>query len=289
MAGETEATETPKHRRRRIVLELNPPFTGRGRILLTFLALLATTGCFASKSELDQLRAEMNTVRDETSAADSMRAVQMAQILSTLRSVNDTLAALSTRVTRVRAESQSGMRDVHDQVVQLQEATGQSQQRLQEMRAAIDQRNRTPAPAPPPSPGAVPDTTPAVTDAPGANELFQIGKDQLARRAFAAARSAFTDLLTRFPDSELAADAQFYLAESLAGEGKTASADTAYATVVNKYPTSLRAATALYKRGISQQKAGRTATAKKTFNEVIRLFPESDEAALARERLRAMS
>jgi len=264
--------------------------TNRGRSLLVVFALVATTGCFASKSELDQLRLEMNTVRDESSAADSMRAVQMAQILSTLRSVNDTLAALSTRVTRVRAESQSGMRDLHDQVVQLQEATGQSQQRLQEMRAAIDQRNRAVAPAPPPpAPGAAPDTTPAVAEAPGANELFQIGKDQLGRRAFAAARSAFTDLLTRFPDSELAADAQFYLAESLAGEGKTASADTAYATVVSKYPTSLRAATALYKRGISQQKAGRTATAKKTFNDVIRLFPESDEAALARERLRAMS
>lgn len=254
-------------------------------------ALVATTGCFASKSELDQLRLEVNTVREETSAADSMRAMQMAQILSTLRSVNDTLAALSTRVTRVRAESQSGMRDLHDQVVQLQEATGQSQQRLQEMRAAIEQRNRTavPPPAPPPAPGAVPDTTPVVADAPGPNELFQIGKDQLARRAFAAARAAFTDLLSRYPDSELAADAQFYLAESLAGEGKTSAADTAYATVVSKYPTSLRAATALYKRGISQQKAGRTATAKKTFNDVIRLFPESDEAALARERLRAMS
>ena len=257
---------------------------------VAIFALVATTGCFASKSELDQLRVEMNTVREETSAADSMRAMQMAQILSTLRSVNDTLAALSTRVTRVRAESQSGMRGVQDLVVQLQEATGQSQQRLQEMRAAIDQRNRTAVPPPPPpAPGAVPDTTPVASATPGPNELFQIGKDQLGRRAFSAARSAFTDLLLRYPDSEFAADTQFYLAESLAGEGKAAAADTAYSAVVTRYPTSLRAATALYKRGISQQKAGRTATAKKTFNEVIRLFPESDEAALARERLRGMT
>ncbi len=253
-------------------------------------AAMATTGCFASKSDFDQLRDEVNTVRAETSAADSVRAMQMAQILSTLRAVNDTLAALGTRVTRVRAESQSGTRDLHDQLVQVQEATGQSQQRLQEMRAAIDQRNRTaaPPPAPPPAPGAAPDTSRPAADAPGPNELFQIGKDQLARGANSAARAAFADLLSRFPESELAADAQFYLAESLAAEGKTAAADTAYATVGSKYPTSLRAATALYKRGVSQQKAGRTTTAKKTFNEVIRLFPESDEAALARERLRGM-
>jgi tol-pal system protein YbgF len=254
--------------------------------------LVAMTGCFASKSELDQVREEVNTVRTETSAADSVRAMQMVQLLSSLRAVNDTLAALSVRVTRVRAESQSGMRDLHDQLVQVQEATGQSQQRLQEMRAAIDQRNRTAAPPPPPPPpaGSVPDTTTAApADTPGPNELFQIGKDQLARGANSAARSAFADLLARYPDSELAPDAQFYLAESLAAAGKTAAADTAYATVLTKYPTSLRAATALYKRGVSQQKAGRTATAKKTFNEVIRLFPDSDEAALARERLRGMT
>jgi tol-pal system protein YbgF len=253
--------------------------------------LVATTGCFASKSELDQVREEVNTVRTETSAADSVRAMQMVQLLSSLRAVNDTLAALSVRVTRVRAESQSGMRDLHDQLVQVQEATGQSQQRLQEMRAAIDQRNRTSAPPPPPPPaGSVADTTtPAPADTPGPNELFQIGKDQLARGANSAAQAAFADLLARFPESELAADAQFYLAESLAAAGKTAAADTAYATVLTKYPASLHAATALYKRGVSQQKAGRTATAKKTFNEVIRLFPDSDEAALARERLRGMT
>jgi tol-pal system protein YbgF len=260
----------------------------------TFTAM-AATGCFASKSDLDQLRDEVNTVRAETSAADSVRAMQMVQILSTLRAVNDTLAALSTRVTRVRAESQSGMRDLHDQLVQVQEATGQSQQRLQEMRAAIDQRNRTaapppaPPPPPPPAPGAAPDTSRPAIDAPGPNELFQIGRDQLARGANSAARAAFTDLLARYPESDLAADAQFYLAESLAAEGKTAAADTAYATVGTRYPTSLRAATALYKRGVSQQKVGRTTTAKKTFSEVIRLFPESDEAALARERLRGMT
>jgi tol-pal system protein YbgF len=97
------------------------------------------------------------------------------------------------------------------------------------------------------------------------------------------------DFLAKYPDSELAPDAQFYLAEALAGEGKAAAADSAYAKVVTKYPSSLRAPTALYKRGVAQQKVGKTASAKRTFNELIRLYPESDEAALARERLRAIS
>jgi len=116
-----------------------------------------------------------------------------------------------------------------------------------------------------------------------------VGGDQLGRRGYSAARAAFVDFLAKYPDSELAPDAQFYLAEAYAGEGKTAAADTAYSRVVTKYPTSLRAPTALYKRGVAQQKVGKTASAKRTFNELIKAYPESDEAALARERLRAMS
>ncbi len=251
------------------------------------LVAMTATGCFASKSDFNQLRDEIATVRAETATVDSVRAMQMVQLLSTLRALNDTLTGLSTRLTRVRAETQSGIRDIGNRVLQVQEASGQSQQSIREMRAALEQRNRTPPPAPPPS--SAPDTTPPVVEEPGPNELFQLGRDQLARGGFTAAQAAFRDLLGKYPESELAADAQFYLAESLAGAGKTAAADSAYATVVTKYPTSLRAATALYKRGVSQQKAGRTATAKRTFNEVIRLFPESDEAALARERLRGMS
>lgn len=252
---------------------------------------LSTTACFASKNDVDQLRDEVATVRAETSAADSVRAMQMVQLLSTLRSVSDTLAALNTRLTRVRAESQSSIRGLHDQVSQVEEATGQSQLRLQEMRAAIEARNRVtpPPPPPPPPPGSVPDSTQPAVDSPGPNELFQMGRDNLTRHANSAARAAFADLLAKYPDSDLAADAQFYLAEALAAEGKTAAADTAYARVVSKYPSSLRAATALYKRGVAQQKAGKGASAKRTFNDVIRLFPDSDEAALARERLRAMS
>jgi tol-pal system protein YbgF len=264
-----------------------------GAAAIAALTVFSGTACFASKSDVAQLRDDLNSVRAEAALVDSVRAMQMVQLLSTLRAVTDTLVALTTRVTRVRAESQSGTRDLHDQVVQLQEAAGQNQARIQEIRAAIEARNRATPPPPPPAGdtiGAkVDSTTQPANDGPGPNELFQLGKDQLARRGYSAARAAFADLLAKYPDSELAADAQFYLAEALAGEGKTAAADTAYARVVTKYPTSLRAATALYKRGVAQQKVGKTASAKRTFNELIRLYPESDEAALARERLRAMS
>src|SRR5215211_5999318 len=146
-----------------------------GAAPIAALFAMAVTGCFASKSDFNQLRDEIATVRAETATIDSVRAMQMVQLLSTLRALNDTIAQLTTRVTRVRAETQSGIRDIGNRVLQVQEASGQSQQSIREMRAALEQRNRTPPPAPPPSPSlesnsAAPDTTPPVAEEPGPNE-----------------------------------------------------------------------------------------------------------------------
>lgn len=262
-----------------------------GRSFIAAVLAASTVGCFASVAQVEELRTELNVVRSEAAASDSVRVTQLVQILSTLRAINDTLASFATRLTRVRAESQSDIRGIRKDVQQVQEVNGQSQQRLQEMRASLE-RNR-PQPAATPPTGAA-DTVPAVGtspagEGPGPNELFQLGRDQLARGGNSAARAAFTDLLRRFPDADVADDAQFYLAEAFAAEGKPAAADTAYGVVVTKYPTSVRAPTALYKRAVIAQTARRTTAARRLFNELIRSYPESDEADLARERLRLLS
>ena len=251
----------------------------------------STIGCFASIGQVDGLREELNVVRMDNAAADSARVTQLVQILNTIRAIDDTLAALGTRLSRFRAESQSETRALRQAVMQVQEVSGQSQQRLQEMRATLEQRNRPPAVMPPSAGGGtVPATTAQpVDDGPGANELFQLGRDQLSRGGNSAARAAFGDLLRRFPQSDIASDAQFHLGEAYAAEGNPAAADSAYALVVSKYPTTPRAPTALYKRGVIAQTARRTTAARRLFNELVRSYPESDEADLARERLRLLS
>ena len=261
-------------------------------ILLAVIAAMLS-GCFATTSQLEGLRNDMLQQQAEADANDSIRAVQLVQILTTLRTVTDSVSGFSTRLNRMNAQSQADMRELKQQVAGISEITGQSQERLQQLRAQLEQRNKQ---VPPSTAPAVPsgDTITAappaapVDDAPGPNELFQIGKDQLTRGGNSAARAAFSDFLQRYPDSELAVDAQFYIAEAFAAEGSAASADSAYATVVSKYPQSPRAPTALYKRGFLAQSAGRTTAAKRLYNDLIRKYPDSDEAELARSRLRVL-
>jgi tol-pal system protein YbgF len=246
-------------------------------------------------SQLDEVRDDVSSTRAEAAASDSVRATQLVQILSTLRDLNDSISALSQRITRVRAETQADVRGIRQTVNQIAEVSGQSEARLKELRSQIDSRIKQ---VPPSTAPAVPPTdtltqVPAspsapANDAPGAEELYRIGRDQLTRGGNSAARSALLDLLKRFPESELAADAQFLVGESYAAEGTTAAADSAYSTVVTKYPDSPRAPTALYKRGVMAQTARRTTTAKRLYNELIQKYPSSDEAELARERLRVL-
>lgn len=263
-----------------------------------FIAILAMTGaaCFASTAQLDEVRDDVSATRAEASTSDSVRAVQLVQILATLRDVTDSIASLSQRITRLRAETQADVRGMRQQVNQILEVSGQSEARLKELRSQIDTRIRQAPPStapavppadtiqvPPPSPPAAP-----VDDAPPAEELYRIGRDQLTRGGNAAARAALTDLLKRYPDSELAPDAQFLIGESYAAENSIAAADSAYAAVVSKYADSPRAPTALYKRGVMAQTARRTTTAKRLYNDLIQKYPSSDEAELARERLRVL-
>jgi tol-pal system protein YbgF len=260
--------------------------------VVTIIAL-SSSACFASTTALQEVRDDLSATRAEAAVADSVRTLQLVQILSTLRDVTDSISALSQRVTRVRAETQADVRGMREQVSQILEVTGQSEARLRELRSQIDARIRqtTPPPVTAAPPADTTQNAPAsapAEDAPSAEDLYRIGRDQLTRGGNSAARAALSDLLKRYPDSDLAADAQFLIAEAYAAEGSTAAADSAYAAVVSRYEDSPRAPTALYKRGVMAQTARRTTTAKRLYNELIKKYPSSDEAELARERLRVL-
>jgi len=253
------------------------------------IVVLGSTGCFASLAQLDEVNEAVNVTRAEAAASDSVRATQLVQILGTLRALNDSVAALNLRLTRLRAETQSETRSMRQEVNQMLEVTGQSERRMRELREQMDRRAAAAAANPGASRGDTARSSPPAAAEPGPSELIQLGRDQLLRGANSSARAVFADFLARYPDSDLAVEAHFYIAEAHAAEGSTAAADSAYSRVVTRFPASSRAPTAVYKRGVMAQTASRRTAARRIFNELISEYPSSDEAELARERLRVMN
>ena len=248
---------------------------------------LATGACFATRSDVRILQDDITKFRASQQAADSARAAQLAQVTATLGQVNDSLRATSARMARWQGNAQGDIRNIQEQLVQIQELTGASQQRLLDLRRDLEEKSAQP---PSPVPGVPGDTTRAVTPAagaqPGPATLYKLAFDQMSRGSHSTARSGFQTLLDQYPKSDLAPDAQYYIGETLQAEGNPSGADSVFSLVVSKYPSAPRAATALYKHGLFLQKAKRDSEARQAFQTVIDKYPRSDEASLAREQLR---
>jgi tol-pal system protein YbgF len=249
----------------------------RKMILATPLVMLFA-GCFATQSDVQVLQSDIRTMRGEQLAADSARKIQIDRALASIRTANDSLNAVSAHLTRFRSDMTSSMSSVQQQLLQVQELTGQSQRRIQEVRASLEERQ---------SATAAPDSTGAPAT-PGPNALFQVAREQMMQGSNAAARQAFQDLIAKYPKSDVAPDAEFYIAETYAAENNTAAADSVYAQVASQYAGSPRAATAIYKRAVAAQAAGNGDQARDLFNQLIKKYPRSDEAALARDRIKTI-
>lgn len=253
----------------------------RARGLAPFVAL-ALAGCLASKSDVALLQSDLRTMRDASAQADAAQRAHIDQVLAQITRTNDSVRMLSARLAKLQGDVQNDHYEMNRQILQIQELSGQSQRRLQELRASLEERSSQQA-----APVAVPgDTTRPAPAGPGPAQLFQNSLEQLRRGSSTVARSGFEELLRSYPNSEDVPEAMVYIGETYARERNQVAADSVYALVIKQYPTSPRAATALYKRALSMKAAGQTAAAKVAFERIVRDFPRSDEAALAREQLR---
>lgn len=256
----------------------------RARTLAPAAALLLG-GCLASKRDVFEIQSQLNGMQVASQRADSARAAQLSTVLNQLVQSNDSVRAVSVRLAKLQSTVATDHYEMGRQILQIQELSGQSQRRLQELRASLEERNQNAAAVPAPVPG---DTTRPTPAGPGPGQLFQSSLDQLRRGSSTVARSGFEELLRSYPNSEDAPEAMIYIAETYAAERNQVAADSVYGLVVQRYPSSPKAATALYKRALSLRAAGRTTAARAAFDRIVKDYPRSDEAALAREQLKTL-
>lgn len=262
--------------------------SGRGALGLALTIAVLTSGCFATREDVRLLQSDLTAMRAASEQADSARRAQFDRLLTRLAQLNDSIGAVNTRAIKSNGDIRGDLYGIGQQLIQIQELTGQSGSQISALKAQLEQQRRATAttltaPGVATGPG---DTGQTASGGPGPNQLFQLALDQLRRGSTGAARAGFQDLLRRYPNADVAADAQFYLAETYAQEGNSAAADSGYQTVASRYPTSPRAPTALFKHAVVMEAAGKSQAARAAYQDVMRKYPRSDEAVLAKERLR---
>ncbi len=275
--------------------------TLRSRVwrLVPLVALVATGGCFATRGDVRLVQSDISSLRAELLKNQLDQRDALTQTMRMLQVASDSLSKVSARTVSIQGDIRGDMRAIREQMLQVQTLLGQSQATIARLRSEIESRSASPVVAP--AAGTVPPVVPpasgrtpppavdsAVTRAPGPNQLYTDGRDQLTRGSSATARIYFQELLTNYPTSDYAPDAQFWIAESFAKEKNLPAADAAYAAVVSAHPTSAKAPTALYKRAQLVLQQGNTPQARQLLEQVIARYPRSDEAELAAEQLKTL-
>jgi tol-pal system protein YbgF len=244
-------------------------------VLLT-TAAVTLSGC-ALKGDVRRVERQLMAVRAESARADSARAAELARVIALLDAVQDSLAAHQRALTVTRGELRSDLTEVQRQLVQVQELTGQSQQRLSDLRSQLERRDLAPAPA---------DTAAAPGQAlPGPDQLFDMALQQLRRGSPGTARAAFQQFLQAYGTHPRVPDARYFLGESWTGTNADSAAQ-AYEAVVRSHPNSARAPGALYRLGLLAEQRGDRDAARGYYQRVLSEYPRSEEAAVAREKLR---
>jgi tol-pal system protein YbgF len=230
----------------------------------------ALLGACATKGDIRNLRMEISALRaKQDSLYGEMTRQAQAQSAETQEGLRTTRGQISNQI-----------RQLQEAVITLQELSGQSQQRINELRAQLERAQvGTPGMAAP---------APQQPGGGNAEELYQAGATKFEEKSATAARLAFEQFLTDFPEHELAADAQFKLAETYVLDENYAEAVKHFERVPEAYPTSPRAPEALYRAGQVSEQRNRRSEARQFYNRVVQRYADSPSASLAQKRLTAL-
>jgi tol-pal system protein YbgF len=183
------------------------------------------------------------------------RAGQVDQISGQIQALNDTMDELKVRLAKLSKQFE----DMQAAQQSMAAAQSQTQQQTQAM-----------AQAPPP-------------DVLYNNALrdYNGGKNDLATQEF-------TDYIKFYPDTDLAGNADFYLAEIEYKAGDYQRAVANYDLVLQNFPSGNKAAAAQLKKGFALIELGKQEEGAQELKHVIQRYPRTTEATQARDKLRKL-
>jgi len=119
-------------------------------------------------------------------------------------------------------------------------------------------------------------------------ELYSTAKQAYDNGEYQTAVQGFELFLEKFPDSENADNARFWIGEVYFAEKWYEKAILEYENVIKNYPEGNKVRGAYLKQGMAFAKLGENANARLILQTLIQKYPDSDEAKIARKKLASM-
>jgi tol-pal system protein YbgF len=265
--------------------------------LLLLSAVLAVPSFAGTKEQLIQLQTQMQDLQDQMhrmqQAFDERMGVMRNLVEQTTDAVNKTntsVANLDKTLHAQTGESTTKVDQVSTQVQALQDSVDELKARmaklskqLEDMQAGQQNLNAPTTPGAPAGAGGPPQAQAPPPEVLYNNALrdYNAGKMDLAS-------GEFGDYLKFYPTTDLAGNAQFYLADIQYRSGNFQQAATEFDKVLEQYPGGNKTATAQLRKGESLLQMGQRDGAIKEFRSVTTRYPKSPEAGVAQGHLRKL-
>ena len=256
---------------------------GKTRLLSTVAAALLgvaaalLTGC---APQLDRMELQLQENQDEIAQLQ----VENQRVLQELQALNQLLRMEQDSGTETKAMSFAKLSQVSNRLDQLLQKLDDNTEYMRDLSARVDLlATRSGLPTlgeyKPPQPGA--DTGSPLTEE--GRSIFAAAELDRSRGNIELARSGFQEILEKFPASEEADDATYWLGDLAYGDAMFAEALDYFEKVLQDFPASERVPSALYKGRACLLELGRTEEAWAMGGRLLDEHPQAPEAALLKE------
>ena len=276
-----------------------------------FVFLMLSGGCLTSwkqvrlQNDVTYLRTELTELKKRSGLAGTSDVrVRLAELAATLQEIQTEVGLLSGRIESAehagivnRENIEATREDLVVRLARLDEDLVTLQINL-----GIEVPARAPTsslPLPTASVTATPGTSPVVAASPQPTPVAAKPPRDLSDRALYAnaielfdganydkARQGFSELIARYPSSDRADNARFWIGESYYRQEEFAASILEYQKVVEQHPRGDKEPAALYKQGLAFIQIGEKDGGLATLQELVMKYPKSTEAAQAKKELK---
>ena len=283
----------------------------RSTLLLNLACLLIFFGCVSQNevasldtrlSELELRNAETREKSDalkselQTRAGDEQSVrLQIASLRQQLAGLNEDVRSLTGRIEELEhtIDSQTkkdteltGSRQ--DQLDQLAKDARSNDERIQRIEQYLNFETSASAKAPESSSAKI---APAeqVKKETSEDEIYRQAKQAFDQGDSDTARNKFRELIERYPKSERADNAQFWIGEIYYREKWYEKAILEYQKVIENYPKGNKVPAALLKQGFAFLNLGDKTNSRIILQELIKKYPQTNEAKIAQDKLKDLN
>jgi len=265
-------------------------------LALAAFLLTAATPSFAVSKEIIQLQTQVQALTDQIQRLQQSIDERMGVMRSLVEQSTDNVNKLSNSLAAVQKTLQQQNLDTH---AKLEQTSGQIQtlnDSVDEIRARLDKiskqlsdmANQQQSMMVQQATTQQPAQQPAQPQAPPPDVLYNNALRDYNAGRYDLAIQQFQQYIQYYANTDLAGNAQFYIADIEYRQGNYDAAVKDYNKVLEQFPSGNKAASAQLRKGYALLELGQRQAGVRELNSLIQRFPRSIEATQARDRLRKL-